>query len=44
MYYNVFFSFLLVATEAYRNKDDALNYVASGGTVYFNIANFATLF
>lgn len=25
------FSFLLVAFEAYRNKDDALNYIASGG-------------
>lgn len=24
-------SFLLVAFEAYRNTDDALNYVASGG-------------
>lgn len=26
------YSFLLVATEAYRNKDDALNYVASGAS------------
>ena len=25
------FSFLLVALEAFRNKHDALNYVASGG-------------
>ena len=28
------FSFLLVACEAYRNKDDALNYLATGGKVF----------
>lgn len=34
MIYN---SFLLVACEAYRNTDDALNYVASGGNINYNI-------
>ena len=28
------FSFLLVACEAYRNKDNALNYLATGGKVF----------
>ena len=32
----IYNSFLLVACEAYRNTDDALNYVASGGNINYN--------
>ena len=34
-----FFSFLLIGLEAYRNKHDALNYVASGSKFRLFILN-----